>query len=758
MPPGEKSQRAARPRPLTTDRLVEVPRLYVLERLRGRQTFRSVLAVIYLVTAVVYLAWRATVFNPNAPVFSLMFYLAEVVGFILAAFMIALSWRYRVRDTMPAPEGLSVDVLIPTYNESAEMIRRTVLAAMQIGYRHETWLLDDGNRAEIRAIATELGCHYLARSNNLHAKPGNLNNALKHARGDFIAVMDADFVAQRNFLDRTLGYFAEPDVAFVQCPQDYYNIRAFQYRVGGKDRFLWHDEAPFYYVLQPGRDYWNATSSCGTSVVYRRSALDAIGGFAPETVTEDMHTALRLHIAGFESAYHPEPLAFGVAPTDFAEYQKTRHRWGQGNVQGLRCEHMPFAPRLSLMQRICYMQFGIMYLEGWQRLIFYITPAVALIGGIYPVTTTPSFFWFFIPYLLLDYLCYEEITRGYGRVYLNEQLCMSRFPIYILSSFAVFFNYVRWRVSSKNIAGSLPIWLVLPQVGVLALNLTAIGFGIWRIGFDPAPSVPRWIMGVVCLFALTYGVIAAAVIWHARRCALYKRPDFRFDVQIPLVIETGDGKRRYGIARRTSAVGMTFTVTDEFHAPADGRVRGKLYLPNGVVPFEADIDDAEQDVLPDEAGASLSVLFRWQGNAADRLELALHICGWHRRFSYRGDHLMTPLEWLQSKLTKAPVHQMPEWETVIVAPVNADDSESFALWCGREGGPHWIAAYTEFATGTILTVINPRRPGEISHATVLGHGELPTDAEIELQGAVPLIHSVQWEAGALQFPALAAAE
>jgi hypothetical protein len=267
-------------------------RFHQLERLRGRERIRKTIAIVYFCFAAVYLTWRATVFNPDALLFSLIFYLAELLGFVLAGFMIAISWRYRIREACRVPPNLTVDVFVPTYNESADMVRRTTLAAINIRYPHVTWLLDDGNRPEMKALADELGCRYLARASNVSAKPGNLNNALKHATGDFVAVMDADFVAQQNFLDRTLGHFTDPRVAFVQCPQDYYNVSAFQYRGESRERYLWHDEAPFYQVLQPGRDHWNATSSCGTSVVYRRSALDAVGGFAPETVTEGTSTAI----------------------------------------------------------------------------------------------------------------------------------------------------------------------------------------------------------------------------------------------------------------------------------------------------------------------------------------------------------------------------------------------------------------------------------------------------------------------------------
>ena len=85
----------------------------------------------------------------------------------------------------------------------------------------------------------------------------------------------------------------------------------------------------FYKIRLAGRDYWNATTCCGTSTLVRRSALNRIGGVSEDTVTEDMHLAVRMQRLGYKSVYYPEPLAYGVAPTDLGEYQKQRLRWGK---------------------------------------------------------------------------------------------------------------------------------------------------------------------------------------------------------------------------------------------------------------------------------------------------------------------------------------------------------------------------------------------------------------------------------------------
>jgi cellulose synthase (UDP-forming) len=640
---------------------------------------------------------------------------------------------------MAAPSGLKVDVFIPTYNESPEMVRRTALAATRIRNAHETWILDDGNRPEVRRIAEEMGCRYIARAHNIHAKPGNLNNALKYATGDFVAIMDADYVAQRNFLDRTLGYFSDPKVALVQCPQDYYNISAFQYRTGNRERFLWHDEATFYQVLEPGRDYWNAASSCGTACVYRRSAIDAIGGFAPETVTEDLHTAIRLQRRGYDTVYHPEPLAFGVAPTDFAEYQKTRHRWGQGNIQGLRCERVPFSRGLTFMQRLCYLQFGVLYLEGWQRLILYLTPVVVLIGNVYPVGDTRTFFWLFIPYLVLDYLCYEEMTRGYGRVYLNEQLCMARFPIYILATFALFFNYVRWRVSSKKIAGDLPISLILPQLAILALNLVALGFGVWRIASEPDGDVPKWVTAFVCGFAALYVLLAALVIREARRCASHKRPDFRFTVPLPVALDGGAGGPMLGVVETISAAGMSFVPARPIACPAGTTLSGRVFLPGGALRFRAIAEAPQRTGAAAATAQAIACSLSWERPGdRDRLDLALHSCGWHRRFVNCGDYLPTVLELIEQRLLRRPpsVPAPVPWIPVLYrrAATAAAGDWRFALVFDPAQDRGELLCFESVAPGTRLALLDPAGSNALPAAiavVTLAEAEAPEESGLD---------------------------
>ena len=215
---------------------------------------RQVLVVVYLAVAGWYFLWRLGTFNPQALVFSWVIYVAEVYGILTVLLHLFMTWNLSERQA-PAPgAGLTVDVFIPTLNEPLGMLRRTLLAAIHMDYPHRTWVLDDGARPEVAALAEALGCRYLSRRSNEDAKAGNLNQALAHSAADYVAVFDADHVPKREFLTRTLGYFQDRKVAFVQTPQDFYNLDSYQHRWRKPHRAVWTEQSLFFRVIQRGKD------------------------------------------------------------------------------------------------------------------------------------------------------------------------------------------------------------------------------------------------------------------------------------------------------------------------------------------------------------------------------------------------------------------------------------------------------------------------------------------------------------------------
>lgn len=183
---------------------------------------------------------------------------------------------------------VTVDVFIPVYGEDVSVIRKTAVAALAIHGRHRTWILDDGRSDEVRVLAAELGCFYKRRLTGAGAKAGNINHALALTKGEFFAVFDADFVPRPNFLLETVPFFVDATVAFVQTPQAYGNLRNLISRGAG------YMQTVFYKFVQAGRNHFNAAFCVGTNVIYRRAAIDDVGGIYTDSKSEDVWTSLTL--------------------------------------------------------------------------------------------------------------------------------------------------------------------------------------------------------------------------------------------------------------------------------------------------------------------------------------------------------------------------------------------------------------------------------------------------------------------------------
>jgi cellulose synthase (UDP-forming) len=655
----------------------------VHDRFQERDLRRKIVAATYVLAMAGYLAWRTTIINADALSLSLVYFGAEFLGFLLGLTLIFSSWRYRHREAPAAVKGLSVDVFVTTYKEPIELVRWTVMAAREIAYPHQTFLLDDGDRAEMRALAEELGVRYLARGRNTHAKAGNLNFGLAHSTAEFVMVFDADHIPLPHALDATLGFFRDPSVALVQAPQDYYNIDAFQYfnaRRGG----LWHDQSFFYQIAQACRDWYRGASCVGTSVVYRRSALVRIGGIPTDTVTEDIHTSLKLHKAGYEVAYLNEPIAYGVAAADLRDYYKTRHRWAHGNIHALRLEKILSCKGLSPGQRLSYLTLGVIYLEGWQQFLLFIVPWMSLFFGWAPFEITVFNVLAVMLFPVFAALLLQELGCGLSRYWVNEVFSAARFPIHLVASLALLSGKMRFRTSVKNVRGRFEWVLLSPQLAVFFLSLAAMGAGIFHlmIDFQVGPLAQAWLslstgkfaeidwnarldqgytlelVVIAGFWALFNSAKAGFVVCKAIKDARHSTDDYRFDAPLPIEIDRVGGTILARVQRISSAF-LSARVYGEDVPAAGERLRGKLYLPSG--PLLVDIvvrrcEPTERTIL--RIGSLAVTLAKSPGRAAqlecdivwhneqsrERLARSLYSIDWHREFMHRQAFFSTPLD------------------------------------------------------------------------------------------------------------------
>ncbi|MDI1227839.1 MAG: glycosyltransferase [bacterium] len=549
-------------------------------------TARLVLMGLFIAVACVYFPWRLTVFNPASPVFSAVFFAVELVGFMWGIVFLVSVLKISPPQTLPVAPGIAVDVFIPTYNEPVDIVRRTAAAAMRISYPHETWILDDGNRPAMRAMADELGCRYIARAENTHAKAGNLNNALKHAKGEFIALFDADFIAEPRFLDRTLGYFADPKIAFVQPPQEYYNFDSYQYVGSDRAHNSWSEHSLFYRVIQAGRDVYNGTMFCGCSAVLRRAAIDSVGGIATGTVTEDMHTSVRLHNAGWDSAFHAETLSAGLSPHDADGFRRQRLRWAQGAMQVFRKEKLiTGAKGLSPFQRLAYLMHVIAHMEGLRHAFIYLTPIVTLGLGMSPFRldlTFQEWAMFSLPTIVLGIFCFEEFARGHARILRNELFNLARCPSSIHAMLALIDKrHIPFRVTSKVKDG--PRGFMFPWF-ILAATLVAIVKALWEVWHGTA-MLTGWPLVTVMTWATLSAMMAVGVCLLTHRCDTNRRFFSRFPAALPVTLQPENGAPAVrALVTEISDGGLTLGTVDGGELPA-GRVTGALKLCGQEAPF-----------------------------------------------------------------------------------------------------------------------------------------------------------------------------
>ena len=617
-----------------------------------------VVVVLTVLTGLNYIAWRwMASLNWDAWWIALPLVVAETYSLIDVMLFGMTVWKLKIRKAAPQPpHDATVDVFITTYNEDLDMVLTTALAAQKIRHPHSTWILDDGARPELKALAEQHGLGYVTRSDDWikdlprHAKAGNLNNALMVTHGEFLLILDADQIPEPDILEKTLGYFNNRRVALVQTPQYFSNV---------PDSDPLGSQAPLFYgPIQQGKDGWNAAFFCGSNAILRREALMQLGlvGYVKETeksirralaasraaikqarksadlesplvaevldeveaatreaqeqvdagtplsevtyrvrrrvdaavqtlvqadvaalqadleeiaamelahvggsgvpvvaddavqrmsardwsplgalesvqavldaltvertneaqpvmplatisVTEDMATAMRMHAMGWESVYHHEILAYGLAPEDLKTMLTQRLRWAQGTIQVLLRENPLVQKGLKLGQRLMYFATMWTYLSGFAAVIYFAAPIVYLLLGILPVSSLSwDFFIRFIPFMVVNQLLFAVAGRG--------------IPTWIKACTTAARNVwfgrpLGFAVTPKARQSGGPSWsLIRPQIVVSVLLALAVVVGIIRLATGLAEPLGTLVNVVWVVFDLVVmSILVRAVLY-----------------------------------------------------------------------------------------------------------------------------------------------------------------------------------------------------------------------------------------------------
>lgn len=528
-----------------------------------------------------YIYWRATEtlhFNSEIEaILGIGLFIAELyVWLILILGFLQTTWPLK-RTIEPLPDDISlwptVDVYVPTYNESLDVVRDTVLAAQCIDYPRDKlkiYLLDDGKRSEFAVFAADVGVGYITREDNSHAKAGNLNHAMKITKGELICVFDCDHVATRTFLQATVGPFLkDPKLALLQTPHYFYSPDPFERNLRAA-RNIPNEGALFYGPVQQGNDNWNATFFCGSCAVIRRSALEEIGGFAVETVTEDAHTALKMQRLGWGSAFLAIPLAAGLATERLGLHVVQRTRWARGMTQIFRVDNPLLGRGLKWQQRLCYLNAMLHFQFGLPRVVFLTAPLAYLLFNLNIIHSSASLiFAYVLPHLVMSLYVNSRMNGRFRYTFWGEIYeTVMAFHLVIPTLLTMLSpKHGKFNVTDKGgllDVGFFDFNIVRPHVITAVLLFIGVAAGITRAIMHDYFGVDPYVIALNVGWAIFSLIILMAAIAVARETR-QTRKTIRIDVKIPVILHYASG-----ISSRTTTVdlsmgGAQITAPDNRH-------------------------------------------------------------------------------------------------------------------------------------------------------------------------------------------------
>ena len=536
--------------------------------------------------------WRATHTIPHdagwETFFAIGLFLAELYTWVVLLLgYIQTAWPLKRQIlTLPVDTQLwpTVDVFIPTYNEPLNVVKPTVLAATGIEWPKDKiniYILDDGKREAFKKFAKQAGVGYVIRPDNSHAKAGNLNHALKNTHGEFVAVFDCDHLPTRSFLKATMGWFLkDARCAMVQTPHHFFSPDPFERNLDTFRRVP-NEGALFYGLIQDGNDFWNASFFCGSCAVLRRKPLVEVGGVAVETVTEDAHTALKLHRHGYTTAYINIPQAAGLATESLAGHIGQRIRWARGMAQIFRIDNPFLGKGLSFFQRVCYSNAVLHFFYGIPRLIFLTAPLSYLYFQIHIISASAAMITLYVlPHIFQANLANAHI-HGPHRHSFWAELYESVLAWYITlpTTMAVINpNAGKFNVTVKGglIKQDFFDWTISkPYLVLVALNFIGLGIGLLRLvylnTFEMATVSLNLVWTVYNLLILGAAIGVAAETRQVR-------VSHRVSAKLLATLQLADGSRIMCRTENYSMTGLGLVFQQALELAVGEQVSASLWL------------------------------------------------------------------------------------------------------------------------------------------------------------------------------------
>lgn len=468
---------------------------------------QRVIFVVTIILMTIYLLWRMIFTLPwdqgiVSIVFGILLFVAETIT-VLTTFELFFQKMQKKRMQLELPtirpeQYPDIDVFIATHNEPVDLLYKTVNACTFMDYpdkkKVHIYLCDDGGRPEVEKLARQFNVGYLGFPGNKDAKSGNLNNAMSKTSSPLIATFDADMIPQHTFLMKTVPYFMLPEftddgrlsrsrkkLGLVQTPQSFYNPDLFQFNLFAEQQIP-NEQDFFSREVNILRNTSNAVAYTGSNTVISRKAMEEIGGFPLNTITEDFETSIRLQQAGYITYATDEVQAAGLTTTTVPSMIKQRIRWARGILQSLQNTGAIFSKKLGFWTRITYLTTFLYWWSFFNRLIFLLAPILFALFGFQIVN---SAFWQVLVFWLPSYFFYSMSMRYLSGNIRNQrwsQIIDTIFMPYLIVPVLLETLHIhekKFKVTSKKKGAATRRWLTsllyaLPHIVLFLLSVAAI--------------------------------------------------------------------------------------------------------------------------------------------------------------------------------------------------------------------------------------------------------------------------------------------
>lgn len=434
-----------------------------------------------------YILWRITTIPVNngfiSFILGIVLFLAELIGLIsFIDFIFLFTRKYELKkktlEDYDFGQIPSIDVLICTYNEPLNLLKKTIIGCVNLEYpldKINIYVCDDGKRDTLKQLCSKYQVNYITRNNNEGAKAGNINNALKQTNGDLFTVLDADMIPKKEFLLKTVGYFSNDNLAFVQVPQVYYNKDPYQHNL---KKNISNEQDFFMRDVQEARASINAVLHVGTNALFRRSFVNEIGGYPTCSITEDMAIGMLLQSKGYDSILVNEELVLGLSATTFPELVKQRDRWCRGNLQVLKHFNPISTKGLTLGQKIAYLDGAIYWFSNLQKIIYLLCPIVFLLTQKLIIDCEiKELFSMYVPYILGQIIIFNVLSPGSRKLRWAHYYEVAMAPHLTLSIIKELLGLkINFNVTSKDnnqYKKQLYFKVMLPHIIIVILTLIA---------------------------------------------------------------------------------------------------------------------------------------------------------------------------------------------------------------------------------------------------------------------------------------------